>query len=202
MQKADNQIMPPPDVAAEEQLRMNTYSLLARLLYRPPDEPLLQLLRQIEAAPANADQLGRSWQSLRDAARQAQVAELDDEYHTLFIGVGRGELVPYGSWYQTGYLMDRPLAQLRSDLQRLGIERQADIREPEDHAAALCESMALLIQSATPIDVQQAFYKTHPGTWLQQFFTDLQTAPSARFYQAVGQLGDAFMAMEYRYLDV
>jgi len=200
MQTAENRSVIEDDLAEEERLRMNTYSLLARLLYAIPDAALLRRLGQIEAAPAAANPLERSWQRLKSVAEEAQVSELDDEFHDLFIGVGRGELVPYGSWYQTGFLMDRPLAALRGDLQRLGIERKQDIREPEDHAAALCESMALLIQSDTPVALQQRFYNTHLGTWLKRFFLDLNTARSARFYKAVGQLGAAFMALEQRYL--
>jgi len=200
MQTAENRSVIEDDLAEEERLRMNTYSLLARLLYAIPDAALLRRLGQIEAAPAAANPLERSWQRLKSVAEQAQVSELDDEFHDLFIGVGRGELVPYGSWYQTGFLMDRPLAALRGDLQRLGIERKQDIREPEDHAAALCESMALLIQSDTPVALQQRFYNAHLGTWLKRFFLDLNTARSARFYKAVGQLGAAFMALEQRYL--
>jgi TorA maturation chaperone TorD len=200
VQTAENRSVIEDDQAEEDRLRMNTYSLLARLLYAIPDAALLRRLGQIEAAPAAANPLERSWQRLKSVAEQAQVSELDDEFHDLFIGVGRGELVPYGSWYQTGFLMDRPLAALRGDLQRLGIERKQDIREPEDHAAALCESMALLIQSATPVVLQQRFYNAHLGTWLKRFFLDLNTARSARFYKAVGQLGAAFMALEQRYL--
>lgn len=201
MQRAENGIVRDGDLPREEQLRRNTYSLLARLLYATPDPDLLELLGQIESAPAAENPLERGWQRLKQAAGQAQPVELDDEFHALFIGVGRGEVVPYGSWYQTGYLLDRPLAELRGDLQRLGIERQADIREPEDHAAALCEAMALLIQAASPLAAQQRFYHTHLGTWLKRFFLDLDTAPSARFYKAVGQLGAAFMTLEHRYLD-
>ena len=203
MRRAENRSATEDNLAEEERLRMNTYSLLARLLYATPDAALLGRLGRIAAVPATANPLGRGWQGLKSAAEQAQASglgELDDEFHALFIGVGRGEVMPYGSWYQTGYLMDRPLAQLRGDLRRLGIERQADIREPEDHAAALCESMALLIQSATPVALQQHFYEAHLGSWLQRFFLDLDTAPSARFYKAVGELGAAFMSLEQRYL--
>jgi TorA maturation chaperone TorD len=200
MQTAEIPSVTEDDLAEEERARMNTYSLLARLLYAIPDAGLLRRLGQIEAAPATANPLERSWQRLKCAAEQAQAPDLDDEFHALFIGVGRGELVPYGSWYRTGFLMDRPLAALRDDLLRLGIERKQDIREPEDHAAALCESMALLIQSATPVALQQRFYNAHLGTWLKRFFLDLDTAPSACFYKAVGQLGAAFMTLEQRYL--
>jgi TorA maturation chaperone TorD len=203
MRTAENHSATEDNLAEEEGLRMNTYSLLARLLHATPDAALLGCLGQIAAVPAAANPLERSWQRLKIAAELAQalgLGELDDEFHVLFIGVGRGEVMPYGSWYQTGYLMDRPLARLRGDLRRLGIERQADVREPEDHAAALCESMALLIQSATPVALQQQFYEAHLGSWLQRFFLDLDTAPSARFYKAVGQLGAAFMSLERRYL--
>lgn len=182
----------------EDRVRGNVYALLGNLLAGPPDDDLLQLLRSVEPEPGDDSLLAASWQLLAVSATRATPGELRDEYDALFIGLGRGEVVPYGSWYLTGFLMEQPLAQLRGDLRALGIERQAGVCEPEDHAAALCDTMALLITSdpAAPLDQQQRFYARHLEPWLPRFFRDLQQAASARFYRAVGQLGEQFIGVE------
>jgi TorA maturation chaperone TorD len=138
---------------------------------------------------------------LRLAGERATVESLDDEYHELFVGIGRGEVVPYGSWYMTGFLMDQPLAVLRRDLQELGFERREDIKEPEDHVAALLETMGLMISDDdTSVDTQRRFFQSHMGPWMKTFFLDLQKASAARFYRAVGQFGEQFMEFEHKYL--
>ena len=192
---------PSPSDADGDTVRAHTYGLLAALLAGPPRSEMLDLLAGIEVP--STDGLGAAWEALRRAARPADVDAVDDEYHDLFIGVGRGELIPYGSWYLTGFVMDKPLAVLRSDLAALGFERQDEVKEPEDHAAALLETMALMVASPEHgIDVQRRFFDRHVATWMRTFFADLQTAGSARFYRAVGQFGDRFMAFEMQYLSI
>lgn len=183
--------------------RARTYGLLAALLAAPPDARILGALSQIDDTPAEGA-IVAAWGALKRAAAAAELEALDDEYHALFIGVGRGELLPYGSWYLTGFLMERPLAVLRGTLRSLGIERQADVREPEDHAAALCESMSLIIQHGEDINfaAQRAFFRNHIAPWMDQFFRDMQSAESACFYRAVGQLGEAFIRIERRYFEM
>ena len=151
-----------------DRLRANTYSLLGTLLAAPPSESLIQLLTRITPAEVGGgDELASAWEVLRLAGERASVAALDDEYHALFIGISRGELLPYGSWYMTGFLMDQPLAVLRRDLAELGFERQEDIKEPEDHVAALLETMALLIgDGEVSVDVQRRFFQSHMGQWM------------------------------------
>jgi TorA maturation chaperone TorD len=184
-----------------EALRANTYSLLAAMLAATPTAALLGLLSEIEEpAEAQTEGLARAWQVLRLAGQCATPEALADEYQQLFIGLGRGEVVPYCSWYMTGFLMDQPLAVLRQDLQRLGFARQEGVKEPEDHAAALCETMSLLVAGAANLESQRAFFAAHVGSWLDTFFRDLQQAPSARFYRSVGQLGEQFLAFEKHYL--
>jgi TorA maturation chaperone TorD len=127
---------------------------------------------------------------------------VDTEYHKLFIGVGHGEVLPYGSWYMSGLIMDRPLALVRRDLTALGLERQPRVRDSEDHLGALCEAMAIIIGSEGEITLesQKAFFKAHLAPWAAHFFTDLQEAGSAHFYRAVGRLGEEFMKFEEQYL--
>lgn len=188
----------------EDELRARTWKLLGRLLSGIPDEAMLEMLSRIDASADSDTLLGAAWDMLRVAAGRTSPAELDDEYHDLFIGVGRGELMPYGSWYLTGFLMEQPLARLRSELALLGFERQAGVCEPEDHAAALCEVMGLISsgEQAAPVQVQEGFFARHMAPWMGRFFRDLQAAPSARFYRAVGQLGEQFVELEKMYLRV
>jgi len=192
-------------VTEEDRIRANVYGLLGALLARPPDEEIIALLREIDVdEKRQASAMAASWKTLSLAAKRRRLHELNDEYHNLFIGVGRGELVPYGSWYMTGFMMDRPLAQLRRDLIHLGLERAEHIKEPEDHAGALCESMSLLLSidgGITP-HAQKHFFDDHIASWMTKFFEDLQTASSADFYKAVGALGEQFMELEKQYLDM
>jgi TorA maturation chaperone TorD len=187
-------------VGDEDLMRGNLYSLIGHLLAAPPEQPLLDTLAGIAPAPSDQSLLTAAWQMLAEAAARSAPGALGDEYLALFIGLGRGEVVPYGSWYMTGFLMEQPLAQLRGDLAELGIERQEGVREPEDHAAALCDAMALLISGdePAPVAVQSRFFARHMEPWMGKFFRDLQQAPSARFYRAVGQLGEQFMDVETR----
>ncbi len=189
-------------IPEELQWRANTYALLGALLAAPPGAELRGRLAGL-ALPALQEAPGMSgaWQLLRLAAQECSVEALDDEYHALFIGVGCGELVPYASWYLTGFLMDRPLAMLRQQLHALGFERPPEMTEPEDHVAALCEVMAALILSPEVSEAtEQQFFNEHLAPWLAAFFGDLQEAASAVFYRAVGRLGSEFMALEQRYL--
>jgi len=186
-------------------LRANTYRLLARLLAAPVTRELLDSLQKIGGSGiGDADAgtgMAQAWQTLKIASERATVEAIDDEYHDLFIGIGRGELVPYGSWYLTGFMMDRPLALLRRDLAELGIERQQEVYEPEDHVSALCETMSLIIENSEeiPLEIQQKFFCEHLETWMGKFFTDLQKAKSARYYTAIGQLGEQFIKVEKKY---
>ena len=190
--------VPVTALVEEDRVRGNVYALLGNLLAGPPDEDTLRTLCGIEPEPGDESLLAASWQLLAVAAERATPEGLREEYDTVFIGVGRGEVVPYGSWYLTGFLMEQPLAQLRGDLRTLGIERQAGVHEPEDHAAALCDTMALLIVGEAPatLEQQHEFYARHLEPWLARFFRDLQQAASARFYRAVGQLGEQFIGVE------
>ncbi|MBD3609411.1 MAG: molecular chaperone TorD family protein [Gammaproteobacteria bacterium] len=186
----------------EQALRMQLYMLLAQMLRAEPDESLLNQLRQIEAQPDDASPMVKAWAELRMAADMAKTDELADEYHQLFIGIGRGELVPFASWYLTGFLMEKPLAKLRQDLQILGYEREDSVHEPEDHAAALFEVMAMMLQEGIGYDQQKDFFQQHIGSWIGRFMEDLMVADAARFYRSVGQLGKQFMDIEEAYFSM
>jgi TorA maturation chaperone TorD len=197
--------MLPPEEAA----RADTYVLLGALLARPPTDDLLTLLRQLDTSERpgpglNTCDMATAWSVLKLAAKHARAEALADEFYALFIGLGRGEMVPYGSWYLTGFLMEKPLAKLRLDLAELGFERAEAVKEPEDHAAALCEVMAMIINSAgeIPFETQQTFFAEHMGSWMGRFFSDLRSAQAANFYTAVGNFGGRFMELESRYFSM
>lgn len=189
-------------LSTDQKLRIGAYTLLAKLLRAAPEQSLLDYLVDTGLDSAADDEIGVAMARLAAAASTTTPAQANDEHHDLFIGLGRGELVPFGSWYLTGFLMEKPLSLLRTDLAELGFERQPQVSEPEDHAAALSEVMALLISDRADHQVQQTFYEKHMSPWMGRFFTDLQTAKSATFYRAVGQFGDAFITLESRYFSM
>jgi len=142
-----------------------------------------------------ASDMSQAWVSIKSAATHFTVEQLENEDFNLFLGVGSGEILPYGSWFITGSLMDKPLALLRNDLMQLGFEREEEVKEPEDHVAALCEVMGILILDA-PGYRQLAFYQRHMSHWIARFCDTLAKAPSADFYAAVAGLANAFFVIE------
>jgi TorA maturation chaperone TorD len=184
-------------VSEEDTLRANLYRLLAHTLRSAPARSDLE---NFSAMNGDETPIGQAVGALSRVAANAGPEEVGREYHDLFIGVGRGELVPFGSYYLTGFLNEKPLARLRSEMSRLGIERRNDVSEPEDHIAAVCEMMAGLISGdfneALSLEEQKKFFQAHVASWAKHFFTDLEGARSSVFYACIGQLGAAFMDVE------
>lgn len=191
-----NMINVAPALNETDQLRADIYALLATLLRQPPETDLLAWLSGLEPDLDEDTPMARAWTTLALSARHSNQSQLDDEYQHLFIGVGRGELMPFGCWYLTGSLMEKPLVILREDLDLLDYERQQDVKEPEDHIAALCEVMSLIIGSGRGYETQHQFWQKHLESWANKFFIDLQNAENAVFYTAIGLLGAAFMQQE------
>lgn len=188
----DSLTLPP-----EQRARADAYRLLGLLLAAPPNSDLLAILKDIDVGAGEQTQ---PWRELRTAASTAKISALEDEYQQLFIGLGRGELNPYASWYLTGFLMEKPLADLRTTLAQMGFNRLDHTSEPEDHAAALCETMALIIaEGSLSFEQGKEFFQTFLASWLQRFFKDLEAADSANFYRAVGRLGRKVMEIECQY---
>ncbi|RMG38633.1 MAG: molecular chaperone [Gammaproteobacteria bacterium] len=182
--------------SSQDSERVLSYRLLATLLRQPPGDDMLAYLRSLEVTGTEGGELGVALQMLGLAARSTTPAAVDDEFHELFIGLGRGELVPYASWYLTGYLMEQPLARLREDLARLGFARSEAVKEPEDHVAALLEVMSFLAEGPEPLSVQAAFHDLHLAPWVGRFFEDLAQARAAVFYRSVARLGALFLESE------
>jgi TorA maturation chaperone TorD len=187
--------------SSDQARRAAFYSLLAGLLRNAPDADVLAYCLSLDTTDQKSE-LGAAINTLVLAAKHSDPQRLKEEFHELFIGLGRGELVPYGSWYQTGFLMERPLGQLRADLAKLGFERSDDVHEPEDHIAALMEVMAMLIYEGAPQDQQRLFFETHISSWAKDFMKDLSVAETATFYRSVARLGSAFVAIESQYLNL
>lgn len=177
----------------EHQLRAQYYQLLANLLIAPADKTLLTTLAQLQSEQKTTA-LEIAWNTLTRLAAQSNSKDVEREFNMLFIGLSRGELLPYSSYYLTGFLMEKPLALLRQDLIKLGIQRQNHNSHPEDHISAICEVMALLIIEQNPD--QADFYQAHINPWFIRFFTDLKQSENANFYQAVAIFGYAFIELE------
>jgi TorA maturation chaperone TorD len=175
--------------------RAREYALLAALLVRAPDA---ELLRRLAGLKGDASPLGLAHLALAEKAAETGADRVQREYFDLFIGLGRGELLPYGSYYLTGFLHERPLARLREDLNGFGIARSEGNVEPEDHAAILCEIMAGLIERRfdAPAGSDQRIFERHLKPWIGRFFLDLEHAEKADFYARVGTVGRTFVEIE------
>lgn len=189
-----------PDAAAADvdeidRLRAHEYGLLAVLLGRAPAKDLLERLSELKG---DATPLGLAHIALAELASDVDPDALSREFFDLFIGVGRGELLPYASYYLTGFLNERPLARVREDLNGLGIERAEGHHDPEDHLAILCEVMAGLAAGRFEVEsgAERRFFERHLKPWAARFFADLETARHARFYRPVGTIGRIFMEIE------
>ena len=189
------------DIDEVDAARAQEYALIAALLSRAPDAKLLSDLSELRA---DATPLGIAHAGLAEAASNAKVERVEREYFDLFIGLGRGELMPYGSYYLTGFLHDRPLARLRDDLAKFGIARAEGVVEPEDHAGILCEIMSGLANGRLPAPSgsDRIIFDAHFAPWIGRFFTDLESAEAAGFYRRVGTLGRIFVDIEAEAFDL
>jgi len=178
-----------------EVARAQENSPLALLLTRAPD---LAMLSHIAELHGDATPSGRAHLGLAQAAEDAADEKVEREFFALFIGFGRGELPPYGSYYLTGFLDERPLARLHETLRMLRIERAESLVEGEDHAAILCEVMARLADEpfVAGAEVQQQFFEKHVTTWMGRFFVDLERAVAASFYHYAGTVGRLFLTID------
>lgn len=178
-----------------DQLRAAEYDLLSLLLGKAPDAATLA---RVATLKGDASDLGMAHVELAAAATEMDERAISREFFDLFIGLGRGEVLPYGSYYLTGFLHERPLARVREDFDLLGIERTGPSREPEDHIAILLEVMANLARGAFDADfaMQARFFERHLEPWAARMFADLGISKSAKFYRAVGRLGRVFMELE------
>lgn len=184
-------------IADMDRARADLYNFLGALLAGPPDE---MLLAQTAGLSGDDTELGQAIGTLAKLARVTKPKAAQSEFNKLFIGLGRGELLPFASYYLTGFLNEKPLAVLRQDMTRIGMQRSETVFEPEDSIASLMEMMAAMIvgRFGTPADLgaQKDFFNKHIGPWAGHFFTDLEEAKTSVFYTPVGTVGKIFMAVE------
>ncbi len=177
----------------EQTLRTEIYLVLSALFRSAPSEEMIEFLTSLEVEPSESA-MQKAWIALQQAAKDSNREALEDEYQDLFIGIGRGEVMPFGSWHMTGAMMEKPLAEIRHDLELLGFERDENVKEPEDHIAALCEVMSML--TGEEEDLQQAVFNKHVAPWFNSFTQQLENAESANFYKPAAQLCEAFLTLE------
>jgi len=184
-------------VTEEDRVRADCYRLLGRLLAAPPSREILDAVGRMLGGPGD---FGAAIDALAAAARATDADAAEREYNDLFIGLARGELMPFASYYRTGFLYDKPLSALRADMERLDIAQAEGASDPEDHIAALAEMMAGLIMGAfgapAPLAQQKQFFDAHLAPWAGRFFADLERAEAARFYKPVGAAGRLFVSIE------
>ena len=190
--------VPKAPIAEEDRLRADLYDFLSVILSGPPAEPFLG-----QTASLNGDSetdLGTAVAALSRIAKHSKAAAVEREFNALFIGLGRGELLPYASYYLTGFLNEKPLAALRRDMAARGMTRAQNVYEPEDNIASLMEMMASLITGRfgkpAPLSDQKVFFNKHIGPWAGHFFTDLEAAKNSVLYASVGAVGRVFMEIE------
>ena len=177
----------------QQTIRADIYLLLSTLFRQQPTNELITFLSELETEQSESA-MQQAWNQLKQAAIESQPEALADEYQELFIGIGRGEVVPFASWHLTGSLMEKPLASIRHDLALLGLEREEQVKEPEDHFSALCEVMSVL--TGEEEELQQVFFNKHLGTWFESLTKQVKNAENANFYRAVAELTQAFMTLE------
>ncbi|GAA6180502.1 MULTISPECIES: TorD/DmsD family molecular chaperone [unclassified Shimia] len=185
------------EIAEEDLLRADLYDFLAALLANPAEKTLLD-----RAAGLSGDDsdLGQAIRTMARVAKVTNTKAVEREFNALFIGLGRGELMPFASYYLTGFLNEKPLASLRADMAGLRITRAPNVYEPEDNIASLLEMMAGMIRGrfGEPVAVgrQKDFFFKHIAPWAEHFFTDLEGAQNSVFYAPVGTVGKAFLEIE------
>ena len=181
----------------EDRLRADMYEFLAALLRAEPADALIGHVAELQG---DGSAIGSASSVLATLAGKLSNDEIRDEYMRLFIGVGRGEVLPYASYYLTGFLNDKPLANLRNDMAAMGIERMDGVKDPEDHIASLFDIMAGLIRGVfdAPSDLaaQAAFFKKHIEPWAPLLMQDIEAAKAAVFFAPVGTIGRAFIDIE------
>lgn len=186
-----------PQVAPEDESRAAIYAMLATLLSTPPTAQQLSELGKLQGSDTD---FGQAIARLSQAARNTTVEQEDDAYHDLFIGLTRGKLLPYGSYYLTGFLHEKPLARLRNTMAQLGIEASPEEKDPEDHIASVLDMMGGLIRGdfgqPAPVAQQRVFFQEHVQSWAPYFFRDLEKVEDSELYAAIGTVGRVFLELE------
>ena len=185
------------DASEEDALRADMYGFLAALFRSEPSD---ELIAKVVCLNGDDSALGEACSTLAKLANSLDSGMIRNEYVELFVGVGRGEVLPFASYYLTGFLNDRPLANLRGEMDAIGIKRAEGVREPEDHIASLFDIMAGLIRGdygrVYSVAEQGTFFAKHIEPWGQLLMRDVEEAKTAIFYAPVGTMGRVFLEIE------
>ncbi len=192
-----NATAPTINISEEDRLRADMYHFLGLLLAGPPGK---DTLGKTAALTGDDSPMGEAIIAMARVAKATTARAVESEFTALFIGLGRGELLPYISFYLTGFLNEKPLALLRKDMAGLRISRAPNVYEPEDNIASLLEMMGGMIigrfGETVSLEKQATFFNKHIGSWAEHFFSDLEAAKSSVFYAPVGSAGKAFIEIE------
>ena len=184
-------------VSPEDRVRAELYSLIGNLLLAVPSQITLDQLSHLQGDDGD---VGSAVNALAQIAKSMNPANVEREFNVLFIGMGRGEILPYASYYLTGFLHEKPLADLRNSMRSHGMQRKDGIPEPEDHLGSLCEMMAGMITGnfgqVMSLQTQKEFFNAHIAPWAAHCFSDLEKAESAVLYAPVGSLGLLLMEID------
>src|SRR3954462_7853568 len=184
-------------VAPEEQARANFYGLLARLFYAPPDASVLKALAMADELDAEDESVAACWRGLMAAAAATEAQAVRAEYDELFVGTGKAPVTPYACAYSLRYTNETPLAALRADLAALGLARREHVGEPEDHIAALCETMRHLIAAERrSLEEQRHFYRRWLAPNVEPLCAAIEAHERASFYRPVSRVAKAFFSLE------
>lgn len=202
-----NEPIPVSSALDEETARAEVYGLLAALYYAPPSPELLAQLRvAVTEAPAAGGFLEEPWRQFVGTVRELSDEQVANEYDALFGGVGKPEVYLFGSFYLSGFLNEKPLAALRSDLAALGLARDEAMPETEDHFACVCEVMRYLIAGddveVANLTQQQKFFSAHVQPWVPAMCEAISAHPKARFYAALAGFTAAFVSVEAQGFDL
>jgi len=192
---------------SEELARAELYGLLSRLWLAPPDAALLaQFKVAVTEAPQPGGHLEAPWAALVATLRATSPAQAQAEFDALFGGVGRPALMAYGSFHLSGFLNERPLAVLRADLAALGLGRDEQALETEDHIAYGLEVMRYLIagddMAVCNLEQQRRFFRAHLQPWLPAFCDSVAAHPRPQLWRAVAALTAAFVQVETQGFDL
>jgi TorA maturation chaperone TorD len=185
------------DIKEEDQLRADMYSFLANMIRTEPSQELLDSVKKLTGDDSS---IGKSIKLISKLASTMHISEIQDEYVNLFVGVGRGELLPFASYYLTGFLNDKPLSKLRNNMNELGVVRIKEVKEPEDHVSSLFDIMSGMITGQFgkqySITEQSNFFEKHLNSWIHLLMSDIESAKTAVFYAPIGSLGKEFINIE------
>ena len=78
-------------IAPEDEVRAHLYTLLGNLLLQVPDQSTLD---QLSALQGDTGEVGSAINTLSQLAKSMTADAVEREYNILFIGVGRGEVLP------------------------------------------------------------------------------------------------------------